>query len=317
MNKNTIIAALAILTIIGSIWGSLMGSQRSGLKDQLAEKDLLIQELQEKQSVLSTQLDTKKGLESTLSGQTTEFKEVIDELVQTKAQGKKTTAGLEAALEAAQKELVVRQNSLEANGKELAETKKALAEAKAASEKLLAGGKAASAKALSDAKAASAKALSEAKAASAKALSKVKAASEKALVAAQGELAGSKKALFAAQADLEKANTDKDRFHSNMTARDEMLSQLRVDLKQANQTLDEQKTLGQDLKQAKAKAASLEASLEETSQALEQSEKQFKQLQVNKNVLLSKISEQNTSIEHYVQEVRSLKKQVAALSAAK
>lgn len=281
MNKNTIIAALAFLTIIGSIWGSIMGSQRSGLKDQLAEKDILIQELQENQSTLSTQLDKKKELESTLSGQATEFKEVLDELVQTKAQGKKTTAGLEAALQAAQKELIVRQNSLETNAKEVAEMKKALIAAKAAS--------------------------------------------EKALTAAQSELATSKKALLAAQTDLENTNTERDRFHSNMTARDEMLSQLRVDLKQSNQAIDEQTTLGQelaqsqkkiaqDLKLSQEKAAALEASLEETSQALEQSEKQFKQLLVNKNVLLSKISEQNTSIDHYVKEVKALKKQVASLS---
>ncbi len=86
MNKNNIIAALAVLALIGSIWGSIMGSQRSGLKNQLAEKDSVIAELQEQQSSLAVQVDKGQKLESTLSGPSAKFKAAQDELAQLKSQ---------------------------------------------------------------------------------------------------------------------------------------------------------------------------------------------------------------------------------------
>jgi chromosome segregation ATPase len=277
MNKNTIIAALAVLAIIGSIWGSIMGSQRSGLKEQLVEKDRLISEFQEKQSFLTAQADKGKKLESTLSGQTTKYKAVRDELSKQKAKSNKKITDLQAALQSAQKELVVRQEALESVQRDVSAAQKVSVVVTADNKNML--------------------------------------------ETAQNKIIESQKILLATQDDLQTVTQERDRSHSNLAARDEKVNQLRVELKQAKRLIDEQTSQGQELgqsqekllrelKKSQEKAADLELRFDATSQELEESQKQFDQLLVNKDVLLSKISEQNTSLEHYAKELRDLKKKL-------
>jgi len=279
MNKNLVIFVLVVLTVVGSIWGSVANKKKISLERELNKtvaelKQLNRQSTQEREQVLGKTAGIQEALNSKEDQLIKARKELVDlrkasQSLEAKLSGcnasvQKTAqekAGCLKELQSAKRTIARLNAALEEQKKQLQNTGRKLSESKAVKQELHAGMKEGS------------------------------------------------KALVSLRQQLESANRTIGKLRQELDSENQTIGKLRQQLEPSNQTIGK---LRQELDSANAQIVGLEKIVDEKSTAHDEAARKMDRMKINMDVLLSKIAEQRNILQKLQEENSDLAKELAS-----
>jgi len=279
MNKNLVIFVLVVLTVVGSIWGSVANKKKISLERELNKtvaelKQLNRQSTQEREQVLGKTAGIQEALNSKEDQLIKARKELVDlrkasQSLEAKLSGcnasvQKTAqekAGCLKELQSAKRTIARLNAALEEQKKQLQNTGRKLSESKVVKQELHAGMKEGS------------------------------------------------KALVSLRQQLESANRTIGKLRQELDSENQTIGKLRQQLEPSNQTIGK---LRQELDSANAQIVGLEKIVDEKSTAHDEAARKMDRMKINMDVLLSKIAEQRNILQKLQEENSDLAKELAS-----
>ncbi len=286
MNKNRVIFVLAVLVVIGSIWGSIANKKKILLKDELAVKQQELQVVQKQNDQVQEQVLAK----------TADLQKDLQEKENKLLKGREELVALRRSIKGLEAKLSVRTAAI---SKLLKERTSLINQLK---EKEKVTGKVASSTSGNDLAACQAKLkVAETNNAKLKAWLETKKQRLENLQknslgsSGQGESTAKVKNL---QEKLEAGRQENSKLQKRLASAD-------ADI------LVKQAKMGRELDSARAQVIGLERIVEEKNDFIEDRQKELDRIKINMNVLLAKISDQQNSLQELQSETKQLVKNLA------